>query len=598
MLKIPQIIKDQFKTDGVLKNIRIVFPNGEREDICNDRLIKESLKFDESISSREIVKFGLCESNQISFECVGIDDIKGLEIAVFIEIDTTGTEIPSETAEDVPFPFYRIPLGHFIVDEAKLDSKMLARKVTGYSRLNDLPSHDWWTSLDWWVSSIGSNLKVDFDTINFIAATNKGLFDDTDREVVDNWSKGQPFSLNIEIGNYTFRLNDINGWYAEIDTYSASAPWPTTHDLGRLDKCILSDEIEASLATARSGLISANVPENIVDQLLQIVRYYIPFNPVSIYRNSSKYSYAAYYVVNHAPMTMRKGKQVEVGELFIMPWELAVFTSLTISYGGNDYHVSFLDSESDIDSYVQISKVTLFNGNYRAYFPVVPSRVEEDSPLARTFALPILSLDMRKLLEATAELWGKFGHINRYGYFDFLSIAEVILDGLFPAEDLFPAENLYPKEYGLATVDLDDEEIIPNNATINLWYERNIIGFGRILSEYTSSDVVDDDGNPAVLTYEKVVTDDDALLTYDITDNEIIKRKTFTENGLDSWLLPLSHVLETFRYYRTEVETVGLPYIEAGDQMMVYCHNQQLLVLNLSRTLSGIQSLRDKAKTD
>ena len=163
---------------------------------------------------------------------------------------------------------------------------------------------------------------------------------------------------------------------------------------------------------------------------------------------------------------------------------------------------------------------------------------------------------------------------------------------------MFPAENLYPKEYGLATVDLDDEEIIPNNATINLWYERNIIGFGRILSEYTSSDVVDDDGNPAVLTYEKVVTDDDALLTYDITDNEIIKRKTFTENGLDSWLLPLSHVLETFRYYRAEVETVGLPYIEAGDQMMVYCHNQQLLVLNLSRTLSGIQSLRDKAKTD
>lgn len=598
MLDVSAEIKSRFQTDGVLKNVRVSFPNGEHTDICNDRLIKESLKFDESISSREIIKFGLCESSQISFECVGIDDIKGLEIAVFIEIDTTGTEIPSETAEDVPFPFYRIPLGHFIVDEAKLDAKMLARKVTGHSKLSDLPSYDWWTSLDWWIGSVGTNLKVDFDTINFIAATNKGLFDDTNREVVDNWSKGEPFSLNIEIGNYTFRLNDINGWYAGIGTYSVSAPWPTTHDLGRLDKCILSDGIEASLATARSGLISANVPENIADQLLQIVRYYIPFNPVSVYRNYSKYGYATYPVAGHAPMTMRKGKQVEVGELFIMPWELAVFTSLTISYAGREYHVSFLDSESDIDSYVQVSKVTLFNGNYRAYFPVVPNRVEEDSPLARTFALPILSLDMRKLLEATAELFGRFGHINRYGYFDFVSIAEVILDGLFPAEDLYPAENLYPKEYGLATVDPDDEEVIPNNATINLWYERNIIGFGRILSEYTSSDVVDDDGNPAALAYEKVVTDDDALLTYDITDNEIIKHKTFTENELDSWLLPLSHVLETFRYYRAEVETVGLPYIEAGDQMMVYCHNQQLLVLNLSRTLSGIQSLRDKAKTD
>lgn len=598
MLNVSQAVKDLFKRDGVLKNIRIVFPNGEYNDICNDRIIKESLKFDESISSREIIKFGLCEASQISFECVGIDDIKGMEIIVSVEIDTTGTDIPSATSDDVPFPFYAIQLGVFVVDEAKLDAKMLARKVTGHSRLTDLPSHDWWTSLDWWIASVGTNLKVDFDTINFIAATNKGLFDDTDREIVNNWSKGQPFSLNIEIGSYTFRLADINGWYAEIDTYNASAPWPTTHDLGRLDKCILSDTIEASLASAKSGLISSNVPENIVDQLLQIVRYYIPFNPISIYRNYSKYSYAEYPVAGHAPMTMRKGKQVEVGELFIMPWALAVFTSLTISYGGYQYSVSFLDSESDIDSYVQVSKVTLFNGNYKSYFSIVPDKVEENTPLARTFALPILSLDMRKMLESTAELWGRFGHINRYGYFTFLSIAEVILDGLYPADDLYPAENLYPKEPGLATVDPDDEEIIPNNASINLWYERNIIGFGRILSEYTSSEVTDDDGNPAVLAYEKIVTDDDSLLTYDISDNEIIKRKIFTESELDAWLLPLSHVLETFRYYRAEVESVGLPYIEAGDQMMVYCHGQQLLVLNLSRTLNGIQSLRDKVKTD
>ena len=70
-------IKSLFRMDSVRKNIRIHFPNGERADIINENIIKESFSFTESICSREKLKFGLCEASVVEFECVGIENIKG-----------------------------------------------------------------------------------------------------------------------------------------------------------------------------------------------------------------------------------------------------------------------------------------------------------------------------------------------------------------------------------------------------------------------------------------------------------------------------------------------------------------------------------------
>lgn len=89
MLNIPEEVKALFKTSDVKKNIRISFPNGERADITNENLIAESLSFTESVCSQESLKFGLIESPVLEFETAGIENIKGKEIEVEIDIDTT-----------------------------------------------------------------------------------------------------------------------------------------------------------------------------------------------------------------------------------------------------------------------------------------------------------------------------------------------------------------------------------------------------------------------------------------------------------------------------------------------------------------------------
>ena len=84
MLNIPEPIKELFKRDNVLKNLRVTFPNGEHDDITNDQIIKESMSFTESLATGAPVVFGLCEASVISFECVGVDNINGMQIFVYI----------------------------------------------------------------------------------------------------------------------------------------------------------------------------------------------------------------------------------------------------------------------------------------------------------------------------------------------------------------------------------------------------------------------------------------------------------------------------------------------------------------------------------
>ena len=86
MLNIPIEIKNLFKMDGTRKNIRIHFPNGEREDITNENILKDSFSFSERLCSRDNFKFGLCEANTIEFECFDVENIKGCEIEASLEV--------------------------------------------------------------------------------------------------------------------------------------------------------------------------------------------------------------------------------------------------------------------------------------------------------------------------------------------------------------------------------------------------------------------------------------------------------------------------------------------------------------------------------
>ena len=142
MLNVPSSIKSLYQTDGVKKNFRVHFPNGEYPDITNDNVVQESVKFTESLSSQSVFKFGLAEASVLEFETVGIGNMFGMTIEASLEIDTSSLSVADIAAIEADEGdgslvngYYRIPLGTFIVNSCPRNHGAMAhRQVTAYSR--------------------------------------------------------------------------------------------------------------------------------------------------------------------------------------------------------------------------------------------------------------------------------------------------------------------------------------------------------------------------------------------------------------------------------------------------------------------------------
>ena len=149
MLTVPSSIKTLYMTDGVRKNFRAHFPNGEYSDITNENVVTESVHFTESLCSQSVFKFGLSEASVLEFETVGIGNMFGMTIEASIEIDTSSLSAAQISAiqtdegdgtlvlvgdSDIGYGFYRIPFGSFRVESCPRNHEaMTHRKVTAYT---------------------------------------------------------------------------------------------------------------------------------------------------------------------------------------------------------------------------------------------------------------------------------------------------------------------------------------------------------------------------------------------------------------------------------------------------------------------------------
>lgn len=149
MLNIPETVKALYKQDGVYKNFRCHFPDGELPDITNDNIVQESVQFTESICSQDVFKFGLAEASTIEFETVGVGNMYGMTIECSSEIDCSsltaaqiaeieegewdGEYVPLADS-DLGYPFFRVPYGVFRVESCPRDHQaMTHRKVEAYT---------------------------------------------------------------------------------------------------------------------------------------------------------------------------------------------------------------------------------------------------------------------------------------------------------------------------------------------------------------------------------------------------------------------------------------------------------------------------------
>lgn len=147
MLTIPSSVKALYYRDGVRKNFRVHFPNGEFSDITGDSV--DTVTFTESLCSQDTLTFGLAEASVLEFEAVGVDNMFGMVIDAGIEVDITSLSAADIAAieagtwdgtlvkaaqSDIGYGFFRIPYGRFLVCGCpRQNGNMKRRTVTAYS---------------------------------------------------------------------------------------------------------------------------------------------------------------------------------------------------------------------------------------------------------------------------------------------------------------------------------------------------------------------------------------------------------------------------------------------------------------------------------
>lgn len=97
------------------------------DEISNESLVKESVKFDERMCSGSELKFGLCEGSSLEFQYFDHDSITGCRIFASVEVQYKD--------EDGNLQWHNIPMGWYDVSQCPRQFSTGIYKVTAYNKL-------------------------------------------------------------------------------------------------------------------------------------------------------------------------------------------------------------------------------------------------------------------------------------------------------------------------------------------------------------------------------------------------------------------------------------------------------------------------------
>ena len=211
--------------------------------------------------------------------------------------------------------------------------------------------------------------------------------------------------------------------------------------------------------------------------------------------------------------------------------------------------------------------VTLPNDNMvvSKTIEIVPN---EDGTIGETLSGSVV-------IEAICEINGCFGHINRDGKFEYVTLQPISKE-LFPADDLFPKNDLYPASDNVGLViynwqyeatEYEDFDVQPITQ-VQIIQEDNDIGM-----------TVGTDGNKYVVNSN--------FLTYSLSDAEL---ETVGTNILS--------VIEKAKYTPIKANVIGNPCVTVGDIIKIVTNSAILYSYVINRTLKGCQSLTDEFESN
>jgi hypothetical protein len=583
MLSIPVEIKNLLKADSVYKNFRVHFPNGERADITNSNIVRESLMFTEGIGSQGEIEFGTCENSCIQFEVFGVEKIKGYKIECSIEVECPSSVEGSEYKEDIQKNVYAIPYGSFIVDSCKKQADMTHRMIVAYSE-NDISEN------------VISNNEVNLAKMNMYSTGKQDFTQNAEcllySELPELAFKKLTYSTISELN---YRIPVTSRLYTKSSSQMCRIQligdrWNSNYirelvggQISLTDEQIIDcwnqfvDYLESSdILTAESLQVVKNY--SIADNLDMCYPRYLH------YCTDTRTSNAIYSIDN------------------IIKENLFVYYPYSSNTSSNDAvhtHVSMMrgfqlltynDNEPLTDRYDYLTnddKLVVFAYSNFSDIRISSKRVKAKTKDGYNLYLPEKYPvgSVQSLVQSICQLRGVLGKPDRYGGYDLISLKDK-LTALYPSETLYPSESLYPSaNIGLRV----------NGSYYNeLWYDDDYtLMIGKITVVYNDS--TENDVRQIDL-YCNGFSEDSSPMDYrtiDLSNNEIIKAQKWTAAAITSILNTIATNVTGVSYMPSEITMKGRPDLEAGDVLEVKTTTENILTYVLTRTITGIQNLVD-----
>lgn len=583
MLNIPEEVKNLFRLDSITKNFRVHFPNGEYADLVNKDVVEDSVQFTESLCSQENLKFGLCEASVLEFKTIGVGNIKNCEIEAGIEIDITslGTDFITEygkTSGDVPFPYYYVPYGRFVVDSCMRQSNTNKRQIEAYSvnqnpklspleklkqESRNINGEYYQIDVDRFVFCNIESPDIEFSVEEYITPENKEEIADLEADFIQYIEREE--KVFLDDGSYTVKSKFVvinfgvvgsTQYFYKLNYEKNKNYMENTKEIIELINSINQESLERE--QLYKDYITSDVVENFHIRLnttypamtLNYLGKEYCVNVDSIANFNTNYLLSAYV-----------GLDAEPKITIALP---VSFSYKKVAKGENSLEKEF--TEIILADCVAVTRLSEPSTD----FFNISFQIEREQLADGRFGFKEDVL--KEILSAYAELKGAFVYTNRSGTIALKEIQNGF--GLYPSEDLYPAEDLYPNE---AT------DIVSTYNHKTLFYE-----------EYKTTEI-DSVKIPYYLdgTKHNCFVGSTFNNTYSFEENYILNKTELEYQEAVEIATDFFKTVKGITYTPAELEMRGLPYIEAGDVLNVLTEESGIETFVFRRTLVGIQMLSD-----
>lgn len=233
---------------------------------------------------------------------------------------------------------------------------------------------------------------------------------------------------------------------------------------------------------------------------------------------------------------------------------------VTAWYNSLTFPISMINFRNSFFSYVGVTQVA----DYLPNDGITIQKAIEDKVIVG-----------EKIIKAICQLNGRYGRINRSGLFEYVHLVEGV-EALYPREDLYPADDIYPAA----------ENALDNVAKA---YYKDISFENYRVSPITKVQLINKDGAIAASAGS-------GTNIFTVQNNPLLWGLNI--NTLQAIANNLYNTVQGLWYTPSNVECVGLPYVECGDFVMMAARRSIIRAYVLTRTLKGIQILEDSFRAE